>query len=217
MIQLLGLNLVVDMKPHVERCCGIENIPYNIKISTKTGVVDQKRGQVELRPGYRVIIRVTPAIIKTSKSFQEFDTQTRNCKLSDERGEFTILQNYSLAGCEFECAMNRALEISQCLPWFYPNNFSTVPMCDMFGANYFDNIMSDNTYYKNCSTKCLEDCESTTYAAIPSYVPIDTGICLLPRFKKYFEDILYESGYNFRSFEYVTTGKGIYNRLFLKK
>ena len=50
-----------------------DNIPYNIKISTKTDVVDQKRDQVELRPGYRVIIRVTAAIIKTSKSFQEFD------------------------------------------------------------------------------------------------------------------------------------------------
>ena len=31
------------------------NIPYNIKISNKIDATDQKRGQIEVKPGYHLI------------------------------------------------------------------------------------------------------------------------------------------------------------------
>ena len=30
------------------------------------------------------------------------------------------------------------------MPWFYPNDFTEVPMCDMFAAKCFDDIMSND-------------------------------------------------------------------------
>ena len=152
---------------------GMSNIPYNIKISTKTGTVDQKRGLVELKPGYHVIISVVPKIIETNEEFEKFDVTTRGCKLPYEVNGLNFVKNYSKVGCELECALNHSLVMCKCLPWYYPNDFSGVPMCDMFGAKCFDMIMSDETHYKNCSDHCLEDCKGTSYVSFPSYVPIN--------------------------------------------
>ena len=130
------------------------------------------------------IVRVVPKVIEVSNNFKHFDFETRNCKFLHESKQLKYVQNYSKAGCEFECALEVALDICKCLPWFYPNNFSAIPMCDMFGGKCFDNIMSDNTYYKNCNDQCLEDCEVTSYIAFPSYVPLDiTDVCRKPLFQ----------------------------------
>ena len=133
------------------------------------------------------IVRVVPKVIEVSNNFKHFDFETRNCKFLHESKQLKYVQNYSKAGCEFECALEVALDICKCLPWFYPNDFSAIPMCDMFGGKCFDKIMSDNTYYKNCNDQCLEDCEVTSYIAFPSYVPLDiTDICRKPLFQARF-------------------------------
>ena len=184
-----GLNFVVDMKPQIVlRSRETDNIPYTIKVSTETDVIDQKRDIIELKPGYHIMIRVTPTIIETSKNFEKYDFQTRKCKLNYESKESTILRKYSRTGCEYECAMSEASKICQCLPWFYPNNFSVLPMCEMFGAKCFDMIMSNEDYYKKCSEECLEDCKGTSYVAVSSYVPIDAGaVCRQPLFDSFFD------------------------------
>ena len=90
-------------------------------------------------------------------------------------------------------------------------------MCDMFGAKCFDKIMSNETYYKKCSGKCLEDCMGTTYVAVPSYVPIDTEICSLEgMFKMYLWYIIDHGGYRYKDFEYLTTGEYISNEDYCK-
>ena len=47
------------MKPFVNHQRKIsdkkQNIPYNIKISNKIDATDQKRGQIEVKPGYHLI------------------------------------------------------------------------------------------------------------------------------------------------------------------
>ena len=115
------------MKPYVILNSSITfHVPYNLKISTKVDVFDQKRGQIDVKPGYHLEIRVTPKVTATSDSFKTFDSQTRNCKFQFERKEMTFLQNYSKDGCEFECALKDALEICKCLPWYYPNDFQGI-------------------------------------------------------------------------------------------
>ena len=56
---ILGLNFVVNMKPSVshqrKKLDTKPNIPYNIKISNKIDATDQKRGQIEVKPGYHLI------------------------------------------------------------------------------------------------------------------------------------------------------------------
>ena len=149
------------MKPHVTlKSHGTtQNIPYNIKISTKNNFIDQKRELIEVKPGYHLTIRVIPKVVDASKAFETFEYQTRNCKLVHETNGLNYLKQYSKVGCEVECAMNESVRICKCLPWFYPNNFTVTPMCDMFGAKCFDMIMSDETNYKKCPDKCLENCK----------------------------------------------------------
>ena len=170
----VGLNLVINMKPHISlKSASSSYIPYTIKISTKSNLIDQKRGLVELRPGYHVAIRVVPKVVETTQEFEGFNVNVRKCKLSHESEELLLLQNYTKNGCEFDCALKKAMSVCKCLPWFYPNDFTELPICDMFAAKCFDMIMSDEKYYKNCRDECLEDCKGTSYVTIPSYEPLN--------------------------------------------
>ena len=204
---LLGLNLIVNMRSLVN--LGIAttpDIPYNVKISTKSDMIDQKRGVIELRPGYHLIIRVVPKVVDTSEDFENFDVNTRDCKLPHETNEGGFFQNYTKYGCELECALNHSLEICKCKPWYLPNDFKEMPMCDMFGAKCSDMVLSDETYYKDCSKQCLRSCKSTSYTAVPSYLPIKTEeICAQPNFKDLFEK-LYTNQRDYIGFDLMTTG-----------
>ena len=201
----LGLNLVVNMKSLVN--LGIATTPYNVKISSRTDIIDQKRGLIELRPGYHLVVRVTPKVVDTSDDFENFDIKTRDCKLTFETNEGGFFQNYTKYGCELECALHHSFAICKCMPWYFPNHFKEMSICDMFGSKCFDMVLSDETYYKDCSNQCLEACKSTSYAAIPSYLPIDPEeICPLPHFQKFFWE-LYQNQQDFIRFDSMTTGK----------
>ena len=182
-------------------------IPYNVKISNKKNILDQKRGAIELKPGYHVKIRVTPKVIDASEDFVGFELHTRNCKLPHETDELKFFQNYTKDGCEFECALNKSLSVCKCLPWYLPNHFIEAPMCDMSAAKCFDTIISDARNYKKCRDKCLEDCKSTPYAVVTSYVPIDpVQTCAQPVFRDIFQK-LWSHYKHEMEFEFLAMGK----------
>ena len=87
-------------------------------------MVDQKRGHLEIKPGYHLVIRTSPKIVEASKDFKKFDAKTRSCRFNYETEGFHFLQHYSKAGCEMECALQYAKKVCMCLPWFYTNNFT---------------------------------------------------------------------------------------------
>ena len=203
----LGLNLIVNMRSLVNLGIGTSpDIPYNVKISTKTDMIDQKRGVIELRPGYHLVIRVVPKVVDTREDFERFDVNTRKCKLPYETNNGSFFQNYTKYGCELECALNHSLAICKCIPWYFPNDFKEMPICDMFGSKCVDMVLSDETYYKDCSDQCLEACQSVSYSAIPSYLQIKPEeICAQPHFKDIFVE-LYENQNEFIGFDIMTTG-----------
>ena len=204
-LNCLGLNVVVNMKSLVN--IGMITTPYTVKISTKTNSIDQKRGSIELRPGYHLVISVTPKVVDTNEDFEKFDVNTRDCKLPHETIEGGFFQNYTKVGCELECALNHSLVICKCIPWYFPNDFKEMPMCDMFGSKCVDTFLSDETYYKDCSEQCLEACRSTSYAAIHSYLPINPDeICTQPHFLDMFGE-LYQNQRDFIRFDIMTIGK----------
>ena len=147
------------------------NIPYNIKISNKYNAIDQKREEIELKPGHHLILRVIPKIVDTNKDFELFDINTRKCKLPFETDGLNFIQNYTRVGCELECAVKHAMSVCKCLPWYYPNNFTKIPICEMFGANCFDKILSDERYYKKCNETCLEDCKGKFFTYVTKTCP----------------------------------------------
>ena len=206
--------MIVNMDPFVNLTNnGVPNTPYTIKISSKLDMVDQRRGLIEVRPGYNVVIRVIPRVVDTTAEFEEFDVSTRKCKLPHETNGLKLTNKYSKNGCEFECAVEKSLAICKCLPWYYPNNFTGTPMCDMFGGKCFDTIMADERHYQKYNKTCLEDCKGTTYVALPSLEPIHTKeFCGLKQYVPIW-DHLYMQYSHINWFNHLTKGEPLKGKI----
>ena len=61
-----------------------------------------------------------------------------------------MVNKYTRIGCEMECAASKAIDLCQCIPWYYTNNFTETPICDMFGGYCFKQIINNEKYYKMC-------------------------------------------------------------------
>ena len=185
-----GLEMLVNMKPVVEDQI-TKYTPYTLGISTKTNLIDQKRGIIDLKPGYRISLKVIPHVFDYSSLFKQMDRNVRKCAFTEEIEGFKLLNNYTRVGCEFECAFKEALKVCQCIPWNFLNDYKEYPMCDMFSSKCFDLILSDETHYKQCPEECLEDCSATMYTVFPTFVPINVEeVCQATPFKGIFKKLL---------------------------
>ena len=147
--------------------------PYTLNIQDDRTIFDQKRGLIDLLPGYHFSIKVSHQVKDISEALQTEDIELRGCKLSSEIEGFNFLNNYSKSGCEFECAMQKAMDTCQCLPWFYGIESNDSQICDWFGSKCFNDIMVNEENYKNCSEKCLPDCKATALTVISSLSPMN--------------------------------------------
>ena len=148
--------------------------PYNLGITRKNDQVDQKTSMFKLMAGQHIAINVLPKIVEASDEFRLLPLTTRQCKTSQETQGFKFLNDYSRKGCELECALEKAVSFCKCLPWYYPNNFTTLAMCDMFGSHCFDRITSDESFYKKCQNWCKEECQETALTIWPTIYPLGT-------------------------------------------
>ena len=170
----VGLQFWVNMKPYTNQPFGPSHLSYTIGISGKNDFIDQKTSLHRLRPGYHTTIHVIPKILETTSDFDNFDLNTRGCKLRHETAGFQLFKEYSRKGCELECAARKATSFCKCLPWQYSNNFTSLPMCDMFGGYCFNEIVSNIIYYKMCKSECLEDCQYTSLSIWQRAFPLNT-------------------------------------------
>ena len=200
----------INLKPYIEQAHSPIATPYTIGISSSKDFIDQKRNLVKLKPGYRNSIKVlVHQLVSTSTEFDEQEINVRRCKLPQEADTFKFLQSYTRTGCEFECAAKKALHFCKCQPWYYPNNFTGTPICDMFGGNCFDKIMSNETNYKHCSANCLEDCHETSSMTILTNIfPLDIDdLCKEGNsFHQYFMKT-YKQHFAFQSYKTLVDGK----------
>jgi hypothetical protein len=161
------------MKPYSDQTYGPTTLAYTVGVTAKNRVFDQKISVHRLRPGYHTTIYVTPKLLEVSSDFKSLSLRNRKCKLPHETTEFTLFQEYSQKGCEIECAAKKAATFCQCLPWHYPNNFTSLPTCDMFGGFCFDQIISNEVFYKKCKFDCMEDCQETSLSVWQKTVPFN--------------------------------------------
>ena len=164
--------MLVNMRPYVALQNNSRARTYTLGISTATTYIDQKRNVIQLLPGYQTLVKVIPQTVGTNELFNLMDQKSRNCKLPHEIENFTLIQHYTRRGCELECAAHKAISLCHCIPWFYTNNFTNAPMCDMFGAHCFDNVMSDENNYKQCPDLCLPTCSAMPMTVVTTYLPI---------------------------------------------
>ena len=162
----------INMKPYSDQMYGPKYTPYTVGISGKSTFQDQKMSAYRIWPGYHTTIHVIPKLLETTRAFNELDLNTRQCKLPHENNEFNLFKKYSRIGCEIECASRKAKSFCKCLPWHYPNNFTELPMCDIFGSYCFNEIMSNIIHYKSCKADCVEDCQETSLTLWHNTVPL---------------------------------------------
>ena len=166
------------MKPYLSMPFSTNSTKYNLGISTKNAIIDQKRNMIELFPGYQTSVSVIPQLLKTEDDFEFVSIPRRKCKFSFETDGLplkTIVKEYTRVGCELECAAEKAAFLCNCMPWYYSNNnYTKTPICDMFGGHCFESIMSNGKYYKMCPTVCLQDCEGISMAAVTTHKKINT-------------------------------------------
>ena len=197
------------MKPYTNQPYGPSTLAYTIGVTEQINAIDQKMNVYKLIPGYHTTVHVVPKILETSSAFDNLNKETRKCKLPSESTGFQLFQEYSRKGCEIECAARRAVSFCQCLPWNYPNNFTTVPMCDMFGGFCFDQIMSNQLYYKECQTECLVDCQETSLSIWHDSVPLNTHVlCKGSYFESFFRQ-RFASIFAFESYQMLVQGKAV--------
>ena len=147
-------------------------IPYTLGVTNKESSFAQKK-QILLRPGFHTSIKVVPKLTETSDDFNSLSQRDRKCKMGHEMDHFRLFKNYSRVGCEVECAVESAVSICQCYPWYYPNNFTEIPICDWLGASCFDQVMTNQTYYKQCPENCPIECQGVSNHIFTSHSPLD--------------------------------------------
>ena len=111
--------------------------------------------------------------VQTTEEFRDLNYNSRKCKLPHETIGLKSFKNYSRTACEHECAFMKAVSLCKCAPWYYRNDSSTVPICDMYGGYCFNRIMSTRKFYKACPEECLEDCDGMQLSWEKSFRPIN--------------------------------------------
>ena len=161
------------MKPHVSLHSKEDSSEYSLGISSSLSMIDQKLNVINLEAGMNTIVSVTPQFVETSDAFNDLNPIARKCRLPHETFELKSVKKYSRTACEHECAFMKAVSVCKCTPWYYKNNITTVPICEMFGGHCFDKVMSTRKFYKQCNDYCLDDCNGVQLSWEKSFRPID--------------------------------------------
>ncbi len=67
-------------------------------------------------------------------------------RFQDENEHMKVLEDFTLSGCQFECALKRSQEKCHCIPWNYPRpDADRSDLCDLFGNACFNNEMKKVT------------------------------------------------------------------------
>ena len=68
---------------------------------------------------------------------EQVDPDKRHCYFQSEKS-LTLFSGYSFSNCILECYLERALEISGCIPWYFPRDEdSRVVACDPWKTTQF--------------------------------------------------------------------------------
>ena len=146
------------MKPYSSQIYGPIETEYRLGITTTKNLIDQQRNSMRIKPGNHMKISVLPRLVETTTYFNDLRKDQRKCKLPHETHGLKLVKKYTRVACEHECAFKKAISVCKCTPWYYKNNLTSAPICEMFGGYCFNKVLSTTKFYKECPDLCLEDC-----------------------------------------------------------
>ncbi len=101
---------------------------------------DLRTSGINVQPGYRTQISVTPSQLETSDDVKQLPIGRRNCKFNDESEGLQIFNEYSKEACLFECLLLISYAKCKCVPWNYPMANLTMEICDYLGGFCFEQV-----------------------------------------------------------------------------
>ncbi len=122
-----------------------------------------------IEPGKETSVALRATMVLASKGdIGHISPERRGCFFTDE-SPLEAHQNYSMANCIYECSARMAMDLvakelntSACLPWYFVQLDDTVPFCDPWTAELFEELIGDLSPDEECA-HCLPDCQITTY------------------------------------------------------
>ena len=145
-----GSQLNVLLQLHKNLDLALINAPNNYDINDLP---------LELRFNKEYTIEVTPVGQQSSNDLKSFELEQRKCKLGTEKSKSSIFNIYTQSICRYECYVELAAKICQCLPWDFISS-QTFKECDVFGRTCFFYTMKNVTQNPmNQCPHCLKDCD----------------------------------------------------------
>ena len=119
---------------------------------------------IKLRAGKEYFIDVTPSGTRVSEDFKSLVIQKRGCLIESDYPTSLTFKTYSKSNCQYECFVNKAQEICDCIPWDFIDNNSMKHECDIFGRTCFFKTMKNLSLSQiNHCPGCKKKCEEVQY------------------------------------------------------
>ncbi len=145
-------------------------------------IPDMESQAVLLLPGALYTFVVSPKQVITSSDVKDIKKTSRNCLFSWESDKLKLFKNYTQAGCEFECKLEKAHEACGCTPWDYPHLEEPISMCNKEGEACFKSNFSVSSTVCDCPGSCSYTDYTYNYHEEP--LKMTPGFCssgIIPR------------------------------------
>jgi hypothetical protein len=140
-------------------------------IHSPNDIADIKGSGIDIHPGYETTIRINFQELYSDPSIRNVESIKRRCKFSDENKDMKIFKWYSRVNCHYECTLDIIEWECGCRPWDFPTGINIrgnhssqgSRICDYFGNTCFRALMNTDVAEKQCSEKCLPDCNEVKH------------------------------------------------------
>ena len=72
-----------------------------------------------MQPGREHLVELYATVVSTSTGIRDIVQDARDCFFADE-GSLEFYKKYTFSNCRLECAIKKAEQIYDCVPWHLP-------------------------------------------------------------------------------------------------
>ena len=147
---------------------------FNVQLQVQEGKgfpqilygIDQDRNQrsISLKPGYEYVIELRPYGKVSTDEVKEMPMGKRKCRLIHETLDGSTHPLYIKDNCLYDCHVQKASEVCQCVPWDFANMVKNGKEYDIFGRTCFFNMIENLTHVTDeTCLHCEEECDWIRY------------------------------------------------------
>lgn len=138
-----GLQLVLDGQTVTSSMRGqVPRSKFQLGINNLLEFFNVNASGLVVHAGFETTIKVMPSELVSVESLESLTPRERGCRFTHENENMMVLSQYTRAGCQMECMMERAKDLCKCVPYNFPRlDTDEHPLCDMFGNYCFRYVL----------------------------------------------------------------------------